>query len=202
MGEIDILKSVDHYRLSTSRLASLRGSWRPSTATAYGLKSQPREVGCLQEVEAGLGRLRPHPIGMVSTRTHAPICRCLTVTMRNQPNVREGRLRNARRNHQGLANRVVSPQAPDSGKADWPAYCRQQLGGMNPRSNNEAGRRRCIIRVRNRSDRQSRRNRGRPCTVSRATSRRAGVTCFGFFPEERIRSASDCALRMQVRQDP
>ncbi len=51
------------------------------------------EVGCLQVVEVRLGRLRPHPIGMVSTRTHALICGYLTMTMRNQPNVRERRFR-------------------------------------------------------------------------------------------------------------
>ncbi len=53
-----------------------------------------------------------------------------TVTMRNQPNVREGSLCNARRHHQGLANRLISPEASDSGKANGPVHCRQRLGGM------------------------------------------------------------------------
>ena len=86
----------------TRREADWAGVWVQVSACG--------EVGCLQEVEAGLGRVRPHPIGMVSTRTHALICRYLTVTVRYQFNVREGRLRNARRNQQGLADRLISRQ--------------------------------------------------------------------------------------------
>ena len=34
------------------------------------------------------------------------------------------------RNHQGLANRLISPQAAKSSSADGPVYSRQRLGGM------------------------------------------------------------------------
>ncbi|MCH8151406.1 MAG: transposase [Planctomycetes bacterium] len=34
------------------------------------------------------------------------------------------------RNHQGLGNRLISPQAAKSRSADGPVYSRQRLGGM------------------------------------------------------------------------
>ena len=34
------------------------------------------------------------------------------------------------RNHQGLANRLISSQAAKSSSADGPVYSRQRLGGM------------------------------------------------------------------------